>query len=214
MGKPKANAAADYLNSRYGALGVQVDAYVNRIQAQPLSFYRNFNIIIAGLDNIEARSWLNAAIYSLVEYHAESKNPIPTSIKPLFDGGTEGFRGQCRTIVPSMTSCFECSVEMFPSTTASYPLCTLVDSPRLPEHCIEYAYIIQWNEAHPNVKPDLEDPGVLQWIYQHAKSRAEAYGIDGVTYSLTVGVIKNIIPAVVSTNALIAAGLVTEVPVI
>lgn len=43
-----------------------------------------FNIIIAGLDSIAARRWINATLVDMVD--PENEN----SLKPLIDGGTEG----------------------------------------------------------------------------------------------------------------------------
>ena len=43
-----------------------------------------FNIVICGLDSVEARRWINATLVNLVD----PENP--ESLKPLIDGGTEG----------------------------------------------------------------------------------------------------------------------------
>ena len=43
-----------------------------------------FNLVICGLDSVEARRWMSATLVNLVD----PENP--ESLKPLIDGGTEG----------------------------------------------------------------------------------------------------------------------------
>jgi hypothetical protein len=53
-------------------------------------------------------------------------------------------------------------------------------------------------------KIDGDDPEHLKWLFSTATARAAEFSITGVTYSLTQGVVKNIIPAIASTNAIVA----------
>lgn len=62
-----------------------------------------------------------------------------------------------------------------------------------------------------NVDIDGDSPGHLEWIYNHSCQRAKEFGIQGVNMRLVKGVVKRIIPAVASTNAVIASAIVTEV---
>ena len=86
----------------------------------------------------------------------------------------------------------------------TYPICTIANTPRLPEHCIEWASVLEWPKSFPDRPVDGDDPEHITWLFQTAKKRADEFKIPGVTYSLTQGVVKNIIPAIASTNAIVA----------
>lgn len=129
-------------------------SYFGKIQDKDEAYYMQFHIIICGLDSIEARRWISATLVNMVD------DENPESLKPLIDGGTEGmfpyhsnraylisyfsgFRGQARVILPTVTSCYECSLDLLNKPTA-FPICTIANTPRLPEHCIEWASVLEW----------------------------------------------------------------------
>lgn len=133
-----------------------------------------------------------------------------STIIPIIDGGTEGFKGNARVILPGMTACIDCTLDLFPPQI-TYPLCTIANTPRLPEHCIEYVKIIQWEKENPfGVNLDGDEPQHVSWVLEKAQERGNKFNIGGFSYRLVQGVLKNIIPAVASTNAIIAASCATE----
>ncbi|KAI4163817.1 MAG: hypothetical protein LQ342_002590 [Letrouitia transgressa] len=201
VGKSKAEVAAAFVEKRVG--GVKITPFNGKIQDKDESYYMQFMMVICGLDSIEARRWINATLQDMVDMDN------PESLKPLIDGGTEGFKGQARVILPSLTSCIECQLDMH-APRAAVPLCTLATIPRQPQHCIEWAHIIAWEEHRKDETLDTDDPEHITWLYQKALKRAQEFNIPGVTYSMTQGVVKNIIPAIASTNAIIAASCCNE----
>jgi len=213
IGSSKANVAANFVNQRVA--GANVVPHFGRIQDKEDSFYRQFKLIVCGLDSVEARRWINSTLVKLLQYDSDG-NIDPDSVIPLIDGGTEGFKGHCRVVVPGITACLECSIEMYPPQL-NFPVCTIANTPRIPEHCIEWASLISWEKEKPflsqtgeALKIDTDNQFHIRWLYERAKGRAEEFNITGVTYRLTLGVIKNIIPAVASTNAIISAACANE----
>ncbi|TPX30426.1 hypothetical protein SeMB42_g07920 [Synchytrium endobioticum] len=201
VGKPKATVAAEFVMRR--APGVRITPYFGRIQDKDESYYEQFHIIICGLDSVDARRWINSMIVGM--YIPEDE----TTRRAIVDGGTEGVRGQARVIIPGKTACFECSLDL-QTKPVTFPICTIANTPRLPEHCIEWASVMEWPKHFPDQKVDGDDPDHIRWLLEKAQSRAKEFNIQGVTYSLTQGVVKNIIPAIASTNALVAAACANE----
>ena len=93
IGKYKAEVAAESINTRLHSNDgsgiktvVTVTPYVGKIQDKPPSFYRQFNIIVAGLDNVPARRWINNLLHSMVRRDGSGEIDVSTII-PLLDGG-------------------------------------------------------------------------------------------------------------------------------
>lgn len=63
--------------------GVKITAHNCKIQDFDEDFYKEFTLVVCGLDSIEARRWINSTLVSLAEEGGDN-------IKPLIDGGTEG----------------------------------------------------------------------------------------------------------------------------
>jgi len=227
IGQPKAKIAAKFVMERVA--GCTIRWYQKPLQDFDAAFYSKFNVVIAGLDNVEARRWLNAMLVDLVRFD-DSGAIDPESIIPFIDGGTEGFKGQCRLFVPRCSACFECSIGTL-TPPKVFQSCTIASIPRRPEHCIAYAHKMLWprlisletaskyemadiadkNVPDPNgVKLDKDDVEHMSWIYNRALERAEKFKIQGVTFHHTMQVVKNIIPAIASTNALVSALCVNE----
>ncbi|KAJ3137932.1 hypothetical protein HK100_000230 [Physocladia obscura] len=201
VGKSKAEVASEFIMNRVS--GCKVTPFFGKIQDKDEEYYSQFSIIICGLDSVEARRWMNATIIGM--YDEED----PSTMKPIVDGGTEGFKGQSRVIIPRNTACYECSLDM-QTKPVTFPICTIANTPRLPEHCIQYASLLLWPKSFPETKIDGDDPDHISWLFSEATKRADEFGIRGVTRTLTMGVVKNIIPAIASTNAIVAAATANE----
>lgn len=89
MQKFKAEVAAEFIMNRCPE--VKITFYTKPVQEFELSFFSKFTVIIAGLDNVEARRWINETVHKLVKFDEKTDEPIVETV--LIDGGTEGFSG-------------------------------------------------------------------------------------------------------------------------
>jgi ubiquitin-activating enzyme E1 C len=202
IGLMKAEVCANFIMTRFP--GTTVNWHSKKIQEYPDEFFQDFNVFVAGLDNKAARSWLNKKIHSMVTFDSQG-NPEPWTQRIMIDGGTEIFSGQARVIRPFKGgACYDC-LDFGDAAPTSYQICTIANVPRLPEHCIAYAFQIEWPDNFPDRNYDTDCAEDMIWINKRAEDRARMFGIEGVNFMKTMGVVKNIVPAIVSTNAGIAA---------
>lgn len=95
IGQPKAQAAAAAMKRilpQCRALGMTA----NVIHAIGLGVFDWSDLVIGGLDNREARLWLNRACWRMN--------------KPFIDGAIEGINGVARVFLPGKPPCYECTL--------------------------------------------------------------------------------------------------------
>ena len=90
VGKSKAEVAAEFINNRVP--GCRVTPHNCKIQDFDEDFYRGFHLVVCGLDSIVARRWINGMLVSMLEWDDDTGELDKSTIIPLIDGGTEGFK--------------------------------------------------------------------------------------------------------------------------
>lgn len=154
-------------------------------------------------------------IHSLLEFDS-SGCVISNSVVPLIDGGTEGFKGSVRVIIPGITACFECTIGLLPPAK-KVAICTLSNKPRKFDDCLENASLVEWKDSDQgeSVPFDPEIPERVNWAIERAVARAKVFSLpissEETTFRAALKTLKNIIPAISSTNAIIAAMCCNEV---
>ncbi|CCD22671.1 NEDD8-activating protein UBA3 NDAI_0A05160 [Naumovozyma dairenensis CBS 421] len=212
IGKSKSITAAKYINEEHHykkRRGVNVIPYHQDLTTFPIEFFKQFDFVISGLDSIIPRRFINE---KLIEITRETG--FETCI-PLIDGGTEGFKGHVKTIIPGITACWECSIDTLPTSQDTVPMCTIANNPRSLEHIIEYVISKRSeNEMEEGQKGEIEESSevVIDTILKKCYERARMFNIDTIRLNkeYLLGILKEIIPAVSSTNAMIAAACCNE----
>lgn len=87
-----------------------------------MEFFKQFNVVLNGLDNVDARRHVNRLC-------------LAAGI-PLVESGSTGYLGQVTVHIKDRTECYECQSKELPKT---YPVCTITSTPSKPVHCIVWA---------------------------------------------------------------------------
>ena len=95
VGRFKAEVAADAMHALSPQATVQ-PLVANVLYDCGLGLFHWSDLIIAGLDNREARLWINRAAWKMG--------------KPWIDGAIEGINGIARVFVPGAPPCYECTL--------------------------------------------------------------------------------------------------------
>ncbi|RNF04672.1 putative ubiquitin activating enzyme [Trypanosoma rangeli] len=214
IGRSKAEVAAAFVERR--CPGVRVNAVFGRLEDQHDGFYRQFHVVILAVDSVAARRWMNQkiaelAVWEIVDVTREgstgNKEKRITSSIPFIDTGTEGYEASCRVIRldTGTTACIECDLDIYPPRK-TVPFCTLENVPRSPAHCVLYVQFRLWNVLRPGETLDSDNAAHIEWIRSEAQKRKELFCIMGpdIDFYFVLGVVKNVVPAVGFTNALVA----------
>ncbi|XVF45338.1 hypothetical protein PTKIN_Ptkin02bG0198000 [Pterospermum kingtungense] len=87
-----------------------------------VDFFKEFDVVLNGLDNLDARRHVNRLCLA--------------ADVPLVESGTTGFLGQVTVHLKGKTECYDCQTKPAPKT---YPVCTITSTPSKFVHCIVWA---------------------------------------------------------------------------
>lgn len=127
------------------------------------------------------------------------------------------------------TCCLQCcGLDSFDKTgeNMNVPMCTLENIPRNPQHCVLYVRYKLWGslrkvtiDGELQEEPlDLDNEDHVNWIAEKSEERRKQFNIPMmvenscgvIDYFFTLGVLKNVTPAVSFINGLIASLAVQE----
>lgn len=122
VGQSKAKVARDAV-LRFRP-NINITSYHANVKSSDFSvdFFKQFNVVLNGLDNLDARRHVNRLCLA--------------ADVPLVESGTTGFLGQVTVHVKGKTECYECQPKPAPKT---YPVCTITSTPSKFVHCIVWA---------------------------------------------------------------------------
>ncbi len=187
IGEPKAVVAARKLKEINP--NIIVNGYHTSLERLNPALYLAADVIVGGLDSMNARLNLNAQCIRFK--------------KPLVDGGVSGYHGHVYTIFPYKNACYECN-PLPVGESDEMAACTVVGIPRKRIHCLfkgDMAFKEKF-DRDPNPK-DVTD---IKFIQKVANDLVNKHNFPPeYTKDDIVKIIDRHDPGIITINAVISA---------
>jgi molybdopterin/thiamine biosynthesis adenylyltransferase len=187
MGESKAIAAAKKLKDINPF--IEINGYNTSLERLDPILYKQADVIVGGLDSMNARLNLNA---QAIRFD-----------KPFIDGGVSGYHGHIYSIFPYENACYECN-PLPTSEIDDMAACTVVGIPRKRIHCVFKANM-SFEEEHergPNVKNIKE----ISYIQEKANELAEKHNfLPLFNKSEIIKILDQHDPGIITINAIISS---------
>uniref|UniRef100_A0A8C9GUZ3 SUMO-activating enzyme subunit 2 n=1 Tax=Piliocolobus tephrosceles TaxID=591936 RepID=A0A8C9GUZ3_9PRIM len=131
---------------------LNINAYTFDVCTMSSSDISKYDYIVNALDNIKARTYVNKLC--IMEN------------KVLIEAGSTGYNGQVYPIFPNETKCYSCEEK---PKNKTYAICTIRQTPTLPEHCVAWGKLIYETFFCKNDNETLID--IKNHIEQETKKR-------------------------------------------
>ncbi|MFX0037820.1 MAG: ThiF family adenylyltransferase [Promethearchaeota archaeon] len=187
IGEPKAVVAARKLKEINP--NIIVNGYHTSLERLNPALYLAADVIVGGLDSMNARLNLNAQCIRFK--------------KPLVDGGVSGYHGHVYTIFPYKNACYECN-PLPVGESDEMAACTVVGVPRKRIHCVfkgDMAFKEKF-DRDPNPK-DINDIKFIQKVANELVNKHNF--LPEYTKDDIVKIIDRHDPGIITINAVISA---------
>ncbi|MFX1389609.1 MAG: ThiF family adenylyltransferase [Promethearchaeota archaeon] len=187
IGEPKAIVAAKKLKEVNP--NIIIKGYHTSLERLNPALYQAADVVIGGLDSMNARLNLNAQCIRFK--------------KPLVDGGVSGYHGHIYTIFPYNNACYECNPLPVPESD-EMAACTVVGIPRKRIHCVfkgDMAFKEKF-DRDPNPK-NVNDIKFIQKVANELVNKHNF--LPEYTKDDIVKIIDRHDPGIITINAVISA---------
>uniref|UniRef100_A0A1I7XNY6 ThiF domain-containing protein n=1 Tax=Heterorhabditis bacteriophora TaxID=37862 RepID=A0A1I7XNY6_HETBA len=198
VGKSKAEVATEAVKNLLPNVDITFDHASIFSEKFNLPFFEQFTLVMNALDNRAARNHVNRMCLA--------------GRIPLIESGSSGYLGQVSVILRDRTECYECVAK--PVQQKTFPGCTIRNTPSEHIHCTVWAkHLFKkkiWkNRVQVPMRHFPISMMLIRWLFLlFSRVVLILYVCFFIDY--IVAMAGNIIPAIATTNAMVAGMMVIE----